>query len=136
MKGTTATNPDVIRLYKALSNELTDTMARVGRAQSRIEEIETFVFDTVLTELKEKKISAYNASIAYANLINSACKLQRLKLEILDRLTGHPRVENTPESCDEGTKESDRELRRFAEKLLVQMATNSLSKSSSVSPRD
>ena len=111
------------QISEQLALELTATSAHVEQVQSRMQQITALVFDVMLNELKDGKLSAYNASCAYANLVNSACKLERLRLDIIDRLSGVTPKEQMQDEKDIESSEL-KETKRLAEALLSKMLRN------------
>src|SRR5215469_18598894 len=66
------------QLSKQLATDLDASTAHMQEMQAKMAELGTLLFNSLLDEVQTGKISAYNGACAYANLVNSACKLQRL----------------------------------------------------------
>ncbi len=81
-----------------------------------LEQIEMRVVEKLVYELRENRISAYNAACALANLVNANSKLQALKFDVVERWNS---IE--PQQITKDDDEQDPEIRREAERMLLKL---------------
>jgi hypothetical protein len=111
------------RLSKQLKSELDATAMNVQEVQAKISEVSALVLDTVLDDLRSRKVSGYNASCILSNVLTSFTRLLRLRLEIIDRLNGITPKEQALEEKDSESLEQ-KESRRMAEAMLARLLKN------------
>jgi len=89
----------------------TDPLAKI----QTLEQLETAIVSKLLAELQHNKTSAYNASCAFANLVNCSSKFAQLKSEL--------EVNSQPNPLEVGHEEDsyDREMEREAERMLLEL---------------
>jgi len=94
-------------------------LAKIERLQV---EVGAVVAERVISDIKNGRLTTYNAACAYSNLVSSASKIETLRLEIIDRILALP-----PESVAQENQKSEmspeqrKDLQRFSERLLVEM---------------
>lgn len=85
----------------------------------KCERLEQVLSGNLMEEIRVKKISPYNASIALSNLVTSREKLINLSLNLLERLQ---KLRPTIEESEPEVEEFDLRFRRQVEMLCMQMA--------------
>lgn len=85
----------------------------------KCERLEQVLTGNLMEDIRVKKISPYNASIALSNLVTSREKLLNLSLNLLERLQKLRPVIESPETESD---ETDLRLRRQIEMLCMEMA--------------
>jgi transposase-like protein len=89
-----------------------------------LEALRAATVDKLCSELKEKKISGYNASCALQNVITGTARIIALKDAVTEKLQSIPEVE--PERELEEWENPPLEVRREAEKMLVELIKKEL----------
>lgn len=81
-KRSRAVPPPETKPTASIMEELRQSAAKVYR----LEELQRLSLEKTIADIAAGKISAYNASTALTNIVNSNIKLEEKKQEVLDRL--------------------------------------------------
>jgi len=108
--------------YKRLAEKLDATCSSFETLNADLREINERVCAKLLDELRTGKITAYSASCAQANIVNSSSKIQKQILEVIAAINdaGALDLRELPEN--ETTEQ--KALRRVSEKMLTLLARN------------
>lgn len=78
-----------IALEKLMLDDMEKTTKRLLSIEPTLIEIESLAMNRVKSALEEKTMNAYKGAVAYAKLVDTTYKLQKMKIEIYDRLQGN-----------------------------------------------
>jgi len=122
----------------ACSSSLRDSHSAQAGLLNEIEQFEKkispLVIEKFLRDVRIGEVSAYNACNGYSALVGAFCKLASLKLLVLQNLPVKIQVEDDEHGLNTLEPTKKRELSRFAEILLVEMARRQIEKRSNQSP--
>lgn len=106
--------------YSRLIDKLDHTFQAFESLHSDMSEISELVCAKLLAELRSGSISAYSASCAHTNLINSSTRIQKQIVDIINVVKEAGPV--LAADANQRETEDQRKLRKVGEKMLALMA--------------